>query len=58
MNARYPYYSHYALRFPRTYREATGTDCHFEKTDPDRMVGWACALMAAFVAGLLVGGVI
>lgn len=51
--------SNYSLRFPRTGREAFGHECHFQQRhDPDRMVGWACALMAAFVAGLLVGGVL
>lgn len=50
--------SNYSLRFPRTGREAFGHEVHFQRRDPDRMVGWACLLMAAFVAGLMVGGVI
>lgn len=48
--------SNYSLRFPRTYREATGMDCHFERRDPDKLVGYACLLLAVFVAGLVVGG--
>lgn len=50
--------SRYTLRFPRTYREATGMDAHFKKRDPDRMVFIVCALCAAFVLGMMVGGVI
>lgn len=50
--------SNWTVRFPRTYREATGMDCHFERHNPDRLVGIVCALLAAFVAGLMVGGVV
>lgn len=48
--------SNWTLRFPRTGREAFGHECHFESRDPDRIVGIVCALAAAFIAGLLVGG--
>lgn len=50
--------SNHTMRFPRTGREAFGHECHFHRHDPDRLVGWACLLMAAFVAGLIVGGVL
>jgi hypothetical protein len=50
--------SRYTLRFPRTYREATGFDAHFERRNPDRIVGYACALLFAFFIGLWAGGVI
>ncbi len=49
--------SNYTLRFPRTGREAFGHECEF-KRNPDRHVGIAIAMIYAFVAGLLVGGVI
>ena len=48
--------SNHTLRFPRTYREATGQDAHFERRDPDKLVGWAIALLLAFTIGLIVGG--
>ena len=49
--------SNYTLRFPRTYREATGSDCHFSRADRmDRMVLIACSIMAAFVVGMMIGG--
>lgn len=50
--------SNHTLRFPRTGREAFGHECHFDKFDPDRFVGRCLLLMAAFVAGLMVGGVL
>lgn len=50
--------SNYTLRFPRTYREATGMDFHFERRDPDRMVGIAILILCVFVAGMMVGGVL
>lgn len=48
--------SNQTLRFPRTYREATGFDAHFPRRNPDKYVGWAVLLVCVFVAGLLVGG--
>lgn len=50
--------SNYSLRFPRTGREAFGHECHFQRRDPDRIVGFVMAFLAAFVVGMLVGGVI
>ena len=47
--------SNYTLRFPRTYREATGMDCRFSKRDPDKWVFIACAILAAFLAGMMLG---
>ena len=48
--------SNYTLRFNRSYREATGTDCKFEKRDPDRIVVVVCSYLAVFVVGMLIGG--
>lgn len=48
--------SNYSLRFPRSYREATGFDAHFEQRNPDKIVGIVCALLTAFVLGMMVGG--
>ena len=50
--------SNFTLRFPRTYREATGQDANFEKRDPDKIVFAVCAILAAFVTGMIVGGVV
>jgi hypothetical protein len=50
--------SNCTIRSPRTCREAYGHDIQFESRDPDRLVGWACLLLAVFVAGMLVGGVL
>jgi len=50
--------SNQTLRFPRSYREATGQDAHFEKRDPDRIVFVLCMVMAVFVAGMMVGGIL
>ncbi len=48
--------SNYSLRFPRTYREATGTEAHFEDgIDWDRIVGIVGAIALAFVIGMIVG---
>jgi hypothetical protein len=49
--------SNYTLRFPRTYREATGHDCQFSdhRPDPDRIVGYSLLALALFFAGVLVG---
>lgn len=47
--------SNYTLRFPRTGREAFGHDCHFERRDPDRIVGYSLLALALFLAGVLVG---
>lgn len=48
--------SNYTLRFPRTYREATGHDCNFNHRDPDRLVGVVVLVLCAFVVGMMVGG--
>jgi hypothetical protein len=48
--------SNWSLRFPRSSREAFGHQAQFQERDPDRIVGWAAALMAAFVFGLILGG--
>ena len=50
--------SNYTLKFPRSYREATGSDCQFEHKNPDRMVFMACLVCAAFLLGLMIGGAI
>jgi hypothetical protein len=50
--------SNYTLRFSRSYREATGHDAHFERRDPDKIVGFCLAVLAIFVAGMMVGGVL
>lgn len=50
--------SNWSLKFPRTYREATGMDCNFQQRDPDRIVGFVCAVCAAFIVGLMIGGVL
>lgn len=47
--------SNYTLKFPRSYREATGHDCRFERTDPDRLVGRVMVILFVFLAGVLVG---
>lgn len=49
-------HSNYTLRFPRTGREAFGHDCHFERHDPDRLVGFAIAALLIFTLGLMLGG--
>ncbi len=50
--------SNYSLRFPRTYREATGQDAHFERRNPDKIVFAVCAVLAAFLVGMMIGGVL
>jgi hypothetical protein len=50
--------SNWTLRFPRTSREAYGHFVSFEARNPDRIVGYVMALAMAFVAGLMVGGVL
>ena len=49
--------SNYTLKFPRTYREATGHDCRFDdhRPDPYRIVGYSLLALAIFAAGMLVG---
>lgn len=49
--------SNWSLRFPRSGREAFGHEVRFDR-DPDRMVGTVIALIYAFLAGLVLGGVI
>ena len=50
--------SNYTLKFPRSYREATGHDCRFDshRPDPDRIVGYTLLALALFAACLMVGG--
>lgn len=48
--------SNHTLRFPRSYREATGMDAHFERRDPDKFVGIALVLIFTFMLGLWAGG--
>lgn len=48
--------SNYTLRWNRSAREAYGHDIEFDRTDPDRIVGWAFALGAAFLLGVILGG--
>lgn len=50
--------SNYSLRFPRTYREATGQDAHFERLNPYKIVFAVCAVLAAFLVGMMIGGVL
>lgn len=49
--------SNYTLKFPRSYREATGHDCRFDnhRPDPERIVGYSLLALAIFAAGMLVG---
>jgi hypothetical protein len=46
--------SNQTLRFPRTYREATGMDAHFGR-DPDAVVAIGLGLLAMFLLGLGIG---
>jgi hypothetical protein len=46
--------SNQTLRFPRTYREATGMDAHFGR-DPDAVVAIGLGLLAMFLLGLGLG---
>lgn len=49
--------SNYSLRFHRTSREAFGHDAKFHDADrSDRIVFFVCALCAAFLVGMIVGG--
>jgi len=50
--------SNYTLRFPRTYREATGQDAEFHHRDPDKIVFAVVIVLCAFVIGMMVGGVL
>jgi len=47
--------SNWSLRFPRTSREVYGHWIGFNTRNPDRMVFIACAILAAFLAGFLIG---
>lgn len=47
--------SNWNLRFPRTYREATGQECHFARHGPDRIVGLVFLFALGLVLGLLLG---
>lgn len=51
-------HSNHTLRFPRSYREATGENANFHRRDPDRIVGIGMAILAIFVAGMMVGGLL
>ncbi len=49
--------SNFSLRFSRSAREAYGHDVSFhDHSKMDRIVFIACAIGAAFVIGLMVGG--
>ncbi len=48
--------SNWTLKFPRTYREATGSAFYADPDAGDRLVGWGLVVIAAFVAGMWVGG--
>lgn len=51
--------SNYTLRFPRTSREVYGHEVSFHDADRrDRMVFIACAIGAAFVIGMMIGGLV
>jgi hypothetical protein len=47
--------SNWSLRFPRTSREAYGYCVSFNTHNKDRMVFIACAILAAFMAGFMLG---
>lgn len=47
--------SNYNLRFPRSSREVYGHWASFQTQSHDRMVFIACAILAAFLAGFLLG---
>ncbi len=48
--------SNHNLRFPRTYREATGHAFHSDNADlGDKFAAWFLAMGIAFIAGLLTG---
>ena len=46
--------SNWTLRFPRTYREAKGHDCHFSQA-PNLWLELVIAIGVAFMVGVLVG---
>jgi hypothetical protein len=51
--------SNYSLRFSRTAREAYGHEISFhDQSKMDRAVLIVCAVLGAFVVGMMVGGVI
>ncbi len=48
--------SNYSLRFPRTYREATGQSLRSDNSDlGDKFAAWVLAMGLAFIIGLLMG---
>ena len=47
--------SNWTLKFPRTYREATGSECQFDGCSPDKWVGIIGVLALVFVLGFLAG---
>ena len=47
--------SNWSLKFPRTYREATGCECEFDTYNPDKWVGIIGVLALVFVLGFLAG---
>lgn len=51
-------HSNHTLKFPRSYREATGHDAHFHRSDPDKIVWIGMVVLAIFVAGMMVGGLL
>jgi hypothetical protein len=51
--------SNFSLRFSRSAREAYGHDVQFHNANQlDRRVFTVCAIGAAFLAGLMIGGVL
>lgn len=51
--------SNFSLRFSRSAREAYGHDVRFsDGAKMDRMVGIVCAICAAFVLGMMIGGIV
>jgi len=47
--------SNYTLRFPRTYREATGTDAKFQERNPEKWVGLTVLCGFCILFGIWLG---
>lgn len=48
--------SNYSLRFPRTYREATGTEFRSDDRDFwDKLIAWLICMGLVFAVGVVVG---
>jgi hypothetical protein len=51
--------SNFSLRFSRSAREAYGHNIQFvDGNRKDKIVGIVCAILAAFVVGMMIGGVV